>query len=62
MSRSHRKNRKESNLGINSKETTHEFVDNSSKNDCIFSKRIKETKKRDFISRVYRDTGFICEA
>lgn len=61
MLRNYRKNQKESIHGMNSEGAAQKFVDNSSKNDCINSKRIKKTKMRDFILRMQRDTGFICE-
>jgi hypothetical protein len=44
MLQSYRKNRKESNHGINLEKKTHQFVGKTSKNDCRYYKCIKKTK------------------
>ena len=69
MLQSNRKNKKELSQGMSSEEITHQLVEKSGKKDSIptslsqdeYNKRIEYAKERDFISRVYRDTGFICE-
>ena len=55
--------------GINSDEKTHQLVEQSPKKYCIptsllhqkCNSRIENTRKRDFVIRVYRDFGLICE-
>ena len=69
MLQSDRKINKKSNQGMNSEEKTPQLVQQSPKKDCNptsqlqkkFNRRIENTRKRDFVSLVYRDTGFICE-
>ena len=69
MLQSCRKNKKELGQKINSGEKTHQLVEKSPKKDCNPNSLIQEknnrcnvnTRKRDFVSRIYKDTGFICE-
>ena len=69
MLQSDRKINKELSQAINAEEKTHQLVEQSPKKDCNSTsllqeksnKRIENTRKRDFVLRVYRDTGFRCE-
>ncbi len=69
MSQSDRKTNKELSQGMNSEEKTQQLVQQSPQKDCNptsllqekFNRRIENTRKRDFVSQIYRDTGFICE-
>ena len=69
MLQSDRKINKELSQGMNSEEKTHQLVQQSPKKDCNptsllqekSNSRIENTRKRDFVSLVYRKTGFICE-
>ena len=69
MLQSDRKINKELSQGMNSEEKTHQLVEQSPKKDCNptsllqekYVRRIENTRKRDFVLRVYRDTGFRCE-
>jgi hypothetical protein len=69
MLQSDRKPNKDLSQGMNSEEKTHQLVQQSPKADgdptCRLhdknNRRIESNRKRDFVSLVYRDTGFICE-
>ena len=69
MLQSDRKINKELSQGMNSEEKTHQLVQQSANKDCNptsllqekSNSRIENTRKRDFVSLVYRKTGFICE-
>ena len=69
MLQSDRKINKELSQGMNSEEKTHQLVQQSPKKDCNptsllqekSNRHIENTRKRDFVLRMYRDTGFRCE-
>ena len=69
MLQSVRKINKELSQRMNSEEMTHQLVEKSPKKDCNptallqekSNRRIENTRKRDFVSQIYKDTGFICE-
>ncbi len=69
MLQSDRKINKELSQGMNSEEKTHQLVQQSPKKDCNPTSllqeksngRIENTRIRDFVLRVYRDTGLRCE-
>ena len=69
MLQSNRKINKELSQGMNSEKKTHQLVAKSPKKDCNpnsllqekYNRRIVNSRKRDFVSQIYRDTGFICE-
>ena len=62
-------NNNETNHKMNSEETTSEWVEKSHKKDKNppprqedkHQQRMLKTRKRDFVSKVFKDTGFICE-
>jgi len=64
-----RKIKKELSHGMNSEEKSNQLIEQSPKKDLNptsllqekFNRRIENICKRDFVSRVYRDLGFICE-
>ncbi len=69
MLQSDRKINKELSQGMKSEEKTHQLVEKSPKKGCNptsllqekYNRRIENTRERDFVSQIYRDTGFICE-
>ena len=69
MLKSDNKPIKELSQGMNLEEKTHRLGANSPKKDCNprllleekYNRPIGNTCKRDFVSQIYRDTGFICE-
>jgi len=69
MLQSHRKNKNELIQKNNSEEKTHQFVEISPKRggnptnqgQKKYNRRIVKTRKRDFVSQIYKDTGFVCE-
>jgi hypothetical protein len=69
MSQSKREIKKKFKKTINLEDETHLLAKKSHKKYSNLSsllpenhnKRIEDVRKRDFVSRVYRDLGFICE-
>ena len=68
MLQNNRKINKELSQEMNAEEKAHQLVEHSPKKDCNPTSlqeksngRIENIRKRDFVLRVYRDTGFRCE-
>jgi hypothetical protein len=71
MLQNDRKIKEELRQGIISEEKTHQLVAQSTENEKYcnpttllhqkYNSRIENTRKRDFVIRVYRDFGLICE-
>ena len=68
MLQNDRKINKELSQKMNAEEKAHQSVERSPKKDCNPTSlqeksygRIENIRKRDFVLRVYRDTGFRCE-
>ena len=56
--------------GMDPEEKSNQLIKRSPEKNCNstsrlqekYNRHIKNIRKRDFVSRVYRDLGFICEA